>query len=199
MNNIHFAQNLNKLYLWTERGANRHCKILDTDKAWQQFDVLEETYFKVKNNEISLIPSYQIQDPVQRAKTWIKEYEEKIVLVSKNMELTNTIEKQREKVETFDTLMSSDQLYSFREASAELGYKNMGQNKLYEILRKRNVLAKDNIPYRPYIDKGYFKVVNIPYNNGFALVTKPKIYLTIKGIHSVRKMLDKQGYKKIMQ
>lgn len=36
------------LYLWTERGANRHSKILDTDKAWQQFDLLEETYFKVK-------------------------------------------------------------------------------------------------------------------------------------------------------
>lgn len=36
------------LYLWTERGANRHSKILDTDQAWKQFDVLEETYFKVK-------------------------------------------------------------------------------------------------------------------------------------------------------
>ncbi|MDB0465994.1 hypothetical protein C4156_02575, partial [Clostridioides difficile] len=24
-----------KMYLWTERGANRHCKILDTDKAWE--------------------------------------------------------------------------------------------------------------------------------------------------------------------
>lgn len=45
-----------KLYLWTERGANRHCKILDTDKAWEQFDNLEETYFKVKeivNAELS--------------------------------------------------------------------------------------------------------------------------------------------------
>jgi len=36
------------LYLWTERGANRHCKILDTPKAWEQFDNLEETYFMVK-------------------------------------------------------------------------------------------------------------------------------------------------------
>lgn len=36
------------LYLWTLKGANRHCKILDTDKAWQQFDLLEENYFKVK-------------------------------------------------------------------------------------------------------------------------------------------------------
>ncbi|HBG8727182.1 TPA: ORF6N domain-containing protein, partial [Clostridioides difficile] len=31
---IGIAPNVNKLYLWTERGANRHCKILDTDKAW---------------------------------------------------------------------------------------------------------------------------------------------------------------------
>ncbi len=35
-------------YLWTERGANHHCKILDTDKAWEQFENLEETYFRVK-------------------------------------------------------------------------------------------------------------------------------------------------------
>lgn len=46
-----------QLYLWTERGANRHCKILDTDEAWEQFDNLEETYFKVKeiiNTELSI-------------------------------------------------------------------------------------------------------------------------------------------------
>lgn len=36
------------LYVWTERGADRHCKILDTDKAWEQFDNLEETYFRNK-------------------------------------------------------------------------------------------------------------------------------------------------------
>jgi len=36
-----------QLYLWTERGANRHCKILDTDMAWQRFDELEETYFSI--------------------------------------------------------------------------------------------------------------------------------------------------------
>lgn len=43
-----------QLYLWTERGANRHCKILDTDKAWEQFDNLEETYFNVKQSTIEL-------------------------------------------------------------------------------------------------------------------------------------------------
>lgn len=55
-NNDLVKSNVNQLYLWTERGANRHCKILDTDKAWEQFDNLEETYFKVKeviNTELS--------------------------------------------------------------------------------------------------------------------------------------------------
>lgn len=33
------------LYFWTERGAARHAKILDTDKAWEVFDLLEEFYF----------------------------------------------------------------------------------------------------------------------------------------------------------
>ena len=49
------------LYLWTERGANRHSKILDTDKAWQQFDVLEETYFQVKTGQIALPQMSQLE------------------------------------------------------------------------------------------------------------------------------------------
>lgn len=55
VNNIDLVgKNANQLYLWTERGANRHCKILDTDKAWEQFDNLEETYFKTKQAVIDL-------------------------------------------------------------------------------------------------------------------------------------------------
>ncbi|HBE9530708.1 TPA: ORF6N domain-containing protein [Clostridioides difficile] len=50
-----------KMYLWTERGANRHCKILDTDKAWEQFDNLEETYFKVKQQKPSCIEDVLIE------------------------------------------------------------------------------------------------------------------------------------------
>lgn len=40
-----------QLYLWTRRGANRHCKILDTDKAWEQFDAMEEAYFNPVNEK----------------------------------------------------------------------------------------------------------------------------------------------------
>lgn len=37
-----------QIYLWTRRGASRHCKILGTDKAWEQFDYLEDNYFEKK-------------------------------------------------------------------------------------------------------------------------------------------------------
>lgn len=40
------------LYLWTERGASRRCKILDTAKAWEQFDNLEATCFRAKEQTI---------------------------------------------------------------------------------------------------------------------------------------------------
>lgn len=40
--------NLNKVYLWTERGALLHAKSLNTDKAWEIYDSLVEHYFKVK-------------------------------------------------------------------------------------------------------------------------------------------------------
>ncbi|HBC2028635.1 TPA: ORF6N domain-containing protein [Clostridium perfringens] len=40
-----------KLILWTEKGAARHAKILDTDEAWDVYEELEETYFRVKNEE----------------------------------------------------------------------------------------------------------------------------------------------------
>lgn len=36
------------LYLWTRQGASRHCKILGTPKAWEQFDILEDSYYNLK-------------------------------------------------------------------------------------------------------------------------------------------------------
>lgn len=35
------------LTLWTERGAARNAKMLDSDRAWDVFELLEETFFRV--------------------------------------------------------------------------------------------------------------------------------------------------------
>lgn len=39
------APNVRKIILWTERGAARHAKILETDQAWEVFEQLEDCYF----------------------------------------------------------------------------------------------------------------------------------------------------------
>lgn len=39
------GKNARILYLWTRRGASRHCKMLGTEKAWEMYDNLEENYF----------------------------------------------------------------------------------------------------------------------------------------------------------
>lgn len=44
------GKNANSLILWTDRGAARHAKILETDEAWQIYEELEDTYFNVKEN-----------------------------------------------------------------------------------------------------------------------------------------------------
>ena len=52
------------LYLWTDRGAARHAKILDTDEAWEIYEELEENYFnpnKVQElNTSELSPELQM-------------------------------------------------------------------------------------------------------------------------------------------
>lgn len=52
--NLGFAQNINKLYLWTEKGALLHAKSLGTDQAWDMYEILVDTYFKVQ--EVQALP-----------------------------------------------------------------------------------------------------------------------------------------------
>lgn len=66
INDIDFVgKNANQLLLWTKRGASRHCKILDTDEAWDQFDALAENYFR---GEVQPQPQYPIvrEDETER-------------------------------------------------------------------------------------------------------------------------------------
>ncbi|HAS8352149.1 TPA: ORF6N domain-containing protein [Vibrio vulnificus] len=42
---VKIAPNVRHLMLWTERGAARHAKMLETDQAWEVFEKLEDSYF----------------------------------------------------------------------------------------------------------------------------------------------------------
>ena len=57
------SPNAKHLILWTERGAARHAKMLDTDHAWDVFERLEDCYFNhepkapVKNEVKPYVPT----------------------------------------------------------------------------------------------------------------------------------------------
>lgn len=41
------------LILWTERGAARHAKMLETDQAWDVFEKLEDCYFNQQEKQMT--------------------------------------------------------------------------------------------------------------------------------------------------
>jgi hypothetical protein len=55
------GKNARSLVLWTERGAARHAKMLETDQAWDVFEKLEDCYFRRREssnddeNELSTV------------------------------------------------------------------------------------------------------------------------------------------------
>lgn len=52
--NHHFDESskVNKLYLWTQKGALLHAKSLNTDRAWEAYDRLVDSYFEKKESRI---------------------------------------------------------------------------------------------------------------------------------------------------
>jgi len=56
------SPNARSLILWTEKGAARHAKILDTEQAWEVFEQLEDCYFAVKE---MAQPKLQKEKPLQ--------------------------------------------------------------------------------------------------------------------------------------
>ncbi|ENE0778645.1 ORF6N domain-containing protein [Providencia stuartii] len=55
-NRLSFSEFVGKraksVILWTERGAARHAKMLETDQAWEVFEKLEDHYFNSKQEPV---------------------------------------------------------------------------------------------------------------------------------------------------
>ncbi|EEX1799679.1 ORF6N domain-containing protein [Escherichia coli] len=70
---LSFSESVNKhttsLVLWTERGAARMSKIVDTDEAWSFFEKMEQAYFRKATPSSNTIPDFD--DPIAAAEAWI--------------------------------------------------------------------------------------------------------------------------------
>ena len=63
------------------------------------------------------------------------------------------------KAEFFDQVASSRSAISMREVAATLNIAGWGRNKIFQLLRDEKILDENNLPYRAYQDRGYFRVV----------------------------------------
>lgn len=87
--------------------------------------------------------------------------EEMTLLVIQNMQSkiadqSKQLEEQKPKVEFAEKIVNTGNGVSIGDFAKTIG---LGQNKLFDWLRKNKYLMSNNIPYQQYIDNGYFKVI----------------------------------------
>ena len=91
-----------------------------------------------------------------------KKHQEKL---AEEHNIRNTVYKalneiKQDYVNLYNTFVDNSGWSDMREVAAKLHIVGMGRNKLFQLLREKGVLDRNNIPYRKYVDAGYFKLAD---------------------------------------
>lgn len=113
----------------------------------------------------------------------------------------NKIQKQQlieqaPKVEFYDDVTGSSDTIDMSEVAKILNIKGIGRNKLFEILRNKNILQNNNQPYQKYVDAGYFRIIESRYvlSNGETKISLKTVVFQ-KGLEFIRKTVSKKNDK----
>ena len=158
------------LYLWTRRGASRHSKMLGTDRAWEMFDALEESYFNPRPK--ALTPAEQMAQGLLAAQKLLAEKDKRI-------------EEMRPK-EIFADAVSVSKTDILIGDLAKLIKQNghdIGQKRLFAWLREKGYLIKRkgldwNMPTQKAMEMKLFRVKEtvVTHSDGHTTVSKtPKV------------------------
>ena len=149
----------------------------NTYKTWHDLNENQVTFLLqlMKNNEytvkfkLTLTKAFSIMKSKLQENTFLipKTFSEALLLASKQAE---QIEKQNQllleqkpKVDFFEAVTGSKDTIDIGTVAKVLN-KKIGRNKLFEILRDKNILMASNMPYQKFIDCGYFRVIETKYN-----------------------------------
>ncbi|EOZ3522225.1 phage antirepressor KilAC domain-containing protein, partial [Escherichia coli] len=175
------------LILWTERGAARHAKMLETDQAWAFFEKLEDSYFRQKEQQPVAIP----QTLPEALRLAAELAEQKQLLEQKAHQLNQQLVDAAPKVDFADRVSVAKGILIGNFAKV-VGLK---QNALFAWLRENGILiasgGRKNVPFQQYINAGYFTVKEVVLDDedGYQIRLTPQ--LTGKGQQWLtRKLLD---------
>lgn len=149
------------IYLWTEKGALLHAKSLGTDKAWEVYDYLVESYFNKKIDKIDIANAMLNPDTIIQLATALKEEQSKSKLLEvKVLELIVDKQIMQPKADYFDELVDRNLLTGIRDTANELG---IGQKKFVNFLLDKKFMyrsRKGNLKaYANHIRDGLFENV----------------------------------------
>jgi anti-repressor protein len=151
-------------------------------KRWITHEVIPSIR-KTGSYSIKKLDSYMIEDPIERAKRWIEEQEEKLA-IQQQLQIAAP------KAEMYDVALSADNAQTMSIVAKTLGY---GRNRLFAFLREQGVLRKNNEPYQEFIDRGYFRIRQVPIVRGNGTHNKPQTLVTAKGMDYIAKLLKRNG------
>ena len=97
------------------------------------------------------------------------------------------------KAEFYDAVTDSKDAIPMSSVAKVLNIKGIGRNKLFEILRDKNILRGNNEPYQTMVDRGYFRVIETKYTKNGDTHINLKTLVTQKGLDYIRKILNKQN------
>lgn len=183
---------VNAFYLWTEKGALMLAKSLNTDKAWEAYECLVDTYFSVR--EQAAMDSYMIADPVKRAERWIEEQREKQQLETTVAVQEQQIAELQPKASYYDVVLNCKDLLSITCIAKDYGKSGVWLNRY---LNQNGVQYKQGnnwLLYQKYAEKGYTstKTQTFPGADG-QQHTKVHTYWTQKGRLFIYDLLKANG------
>lgn len=111
-------------------------------------------------------------NPAEAARAWADQYERRELAEKKVFEL-------EPKAEVFDKISNADNLLSMNSAAKSLG---TTRTKLFKLLREKDILMGNNLPYQRHIDAGRFQVKVKPIEMGDKSMDYAQTFVTAKGL-----------------
>lgn len=135
-------------YIFGRKGAMQLALKYDAVTRYKVIERIEEL-------EKLSTDSYMIDDPVTRAKAWIREREEKFLLEQTNQKQSQIIGELKPKADYTDNILQNKGLVTITQIAKDYG---MTGHKMNELLHKLKVQYKQSgqwFLYTTYHDKGY--------------------------------------------
>lgn len=177
--------------LLTEDGIYEITMLSKQPKAQEFRFFIRELLKGLRKGSLKVVPSHEIEDPLERAKQWIKEEEKR-----RKLEVAN--ERMKPYAVLGESVSDNDALITIGELAKIMKQRgiDIGQNRLYEWLRQSGYLIKRkgstyNLPTQRSLDMKLLHVVKREINKGGEVAIARTTKVTGKGqVYFLKKMVE---------